>query len=295
MSACVMCHFQAILAVFLLATAAPAVATSKGLAAPLKGGFAGAGSVLQDDFSIVEDDFSEPTATLSFEADFEEGAPTVKEVRTASSEEEPEKPFFFTLIIDLLILAVVTNGVQRYFEERASSKAQSASGTKKKPVETAAALRPVFDELARCIQAGDEAASLLLLAKTPTLRRLEDRCGCSALHLAAHKGCLEVTKKLLELGSNLHATDAWDETPLHFAARAGQVATCQALLEAGAELDAQNAGDWTPALVAAEAKQEAACRFLLEKGATAGGLPDAELPSMFSMLTFERMLIPAAH
>lgn len=292
----------------LLLVVAPWVAAAKGgiAAAPVKSGFAGVGSVLQDDFAIMEDEFEAPTATLTFEAAFEEltssssfsSSPVPKD---ATSDEPGEKPFLFTLLIDLLILAVVAHGFRRYREEYMNAKKPASDVPEEAPQQANSSVADnsrsasCFQDFARAVQTGDEAACLRLLEShhAPELRRASDACGCSALHLAAHSGCLNVLEKLVELGSDANAVDMWDETPLHFAARAGQVEACRTLLAAGSKLGAKNGSDHPALLVAAEAKQEATCRFLLDEGATAGDVADADLPPLFSMLMFERMLLGA--
>lgn len=295
----------------LLLVVAPWVAAAKGAiaAAPVKSGFAGVGSVLQDDFAIMEDEFEAPTATLTFEAAFEEltsssssssSSPVPKD---ATSDEPGEKPFLFTLLIDLLILAVVAHGFRRYHEEYIMNAKKPASDVPEEAPQQASSSAAdnsqsasCLKDFARAVQTGDEVACLRLLKShhAPELRRASDACGCSALHLAAHSGCLKVLEKLVELGSDANAVDMWDETPLHFAARAGQVEACRTLLAAGSKIGAKNGSEHPALLVAAEAKQEATCRFLLDEGATAGDVADANLPPLFSMLMFERMLLGAS-
>jgi len=278
----------------LLTVVSSSTAAAKGLSAsaPVKGGFGGVGAALKDDFAMMEDDFEAPSASLAFEEAFEELTSPSKQ----ASDLEPEKPFLLTLVLDLMILAVVAHGFQRFREEYMGTTKQPFTPPvvfedvvvqKNETMATAA----VFDAFARAVQTGDEATCLRLLEETPELAKITDSCGCSALHLAAHQGCMRVVSKLLELRCDTNAKDCWDETPLHFAARAGQVEACRELLAAGSELEAKNLSERNAVLVAAEAKQDGVCRFLLEKGATAGDLEDSELPTMFSMLVFERMLL----
>lgn len=127
---------------------------------------------------------------------------------------------------------------------------------------------------------------------TPKPTVLRDACGCTALHVAVHKGREDDVASLLQKGSNANIRDDWDETALHFAARGGSLSMCKLLLSAGADLDAVNANGETPLFVAGIAKQEAAAELLLDRGATVAGASADQIPATLNMLLFCRMVQP---
>jgi|Transcript_96716 hypothetical protein len=120
--------------------------------------------------------------------------------------------------------------------------------------------------------------------------RLEDAYGCTALHIAAHRGSVALTRLLIGYGANLNAKEAWEETPLHIAAKAGALEVCEVLLAHGADIDAMNTQDRTALLLAAESDQEATCELLLSRGAGVGDADDSSLPPLLKTLLFRRVL-----
>jgi len=121
-----------------------------------------------------------------------------------------------------------------------------------------------------------------------------DECGCTALHMAAHKGQLTDLIKLFEAGADPSAREASGETPLHMAARAGNTEACDTLLAHGADLDAVNDNDETPLVVAAQARHENTCKLLLDRGAGAGDADDVKMPPMLCSLLMLDLLPKAA-
>ena len=55
------------------------------------------------------------------------------------------------------------------------------------------------------------------------------------LHLATHKGAIEIVEKLLNAGANANSTNSRGYSPLHIAAFAGQADIADLLLNAGAD------------------------------------------------------------
>jgi len=78
-----------------------------------------------------------------------------------------------------------------------------------------------------------------------------DSFGCTALHLAAHQGCLCEVEELLRNGEDPNARESWGETPLHLAARSGWTDICSMLLDAGADSEVLNKDMKTPLVLAA--------------------------------------------
>lgn len=67
----------------------------------------------------------------------------------------------------------------------------------------------------------------------------------TALHFAVEKGLLEMTAWLIDLGSDLEATEEDGEyTPLQLAARQGNIDMVQLLLDRGANIEANNIKVW---------------------------------------------------
>jgi ankyrin repeat protein len=95
-------------------------------------------------------------------------------------------------------------------------------------------------------------------ATTPAKRAEGVHAACSlgrtALHLAAARGLLSCTLRLLDAGADVRACDEHGRTPLHFASAAGQGLILGQLVarESGrAGIDDQDADGRTPALLAA--------------------------------------------
>jgi ankyrin repeat protein len=149
-----------------------------------------------------------------------------------------------------------------------------------------------FGELMRAARSCDEAQWRSALKALPDRVRAVDRFGCTALHIAADAGCVEMAKELLEAGADVQVRDTWEETPLHFAARKGSFEMCELLLAKGAELDATNFDGVTPLVAAARACNESSCQLLLDRGATCGGLPDTDVPALLSSLLMYKMIVP---
>lgn len=74
---------------------------------------------------------------------------------------------------------------------------------------------------------GGEARAMALLS-------VEDRDGCTPLHLAASAGAADVVKEMLGLGAAVDARDRLGRTPLHMAARYDRADAMDVLLEHGA-------------------------------------------------------------
>merc|ERR1740123_2778603 len=117
-----------------------------------------------------------------------------------------------------------------------------------------------------------------------------DVFGCTALHMAAHRGSVDAVRDLLATNADANAREAWDETPLHFAAREGHAEVCGALLKFGVEANAVNASGFTPLVEAARAGKRASCSILLDHGGHAGGISDEQLPPVLSMLMLSRIV-----
>jgi len=98
------------------------------------------------------------------------------------------------------------------------------------------------ERLVHAVLDGDTRAACELLAREPALARTVDRAlGSTPLHMAAHRGQLEVVRALLAAGADVHAREGCSgTTALHWAAEAGHVDVIEALLAAGAELEVRD-------------------------------------------------------
>jgi hypothetical protein len=72
-------------------------------------------------------------------------------------------------------------------------------------------------------------------ARVRYLLSLQDKDGCTPLHLAASVGAADVVRELVELGAVVDAADKLGRTPLHMAARYGRADAMDVLLEHGAK------------------------------------------------------------
>jgi ankyrin repeat protein len=92
--------------------------------------------------------------------------------------------------------------------------------------------------------------------------------GSTALHWAAIKDDLELTKMLLTAGANVKAvTRLGAATPLFLAAKSSSAGIILALLKAGADPNATDDHGTTPLMIAAAAGQPEAVKILIDHGA----------------------------
>jgi ankyrin repeat protein len=88
----------------------------------------------------------------------------------------------------------------------------------------------------------------------------------SALMMAALKGQVDWSKKLLDKGAQVNKP-GW--SPLHYAATGPEPAVVKLLLEQGAAIDAASPNRTTPLMMAAQYGSEASVDLLLARGAEA--------------------------
>lgn len=88
------------------------------------------------------------------------------------------------------------------------------------------------------------------LEKNPELIRTPNADGELPIHHAASCGEIEMTKFLLERGSELNAKATNGATSLHFAAACGELEMVQFLLERRAEIDPKDNKGFTPIMIA---------------------------------------------
>jgi len=91
-----------------------------------------------------------------------------------------------------------------------------------------------------------------------------NEAGESALMMAALRGQLEWTRRLLDRGAEVNK-DGW--SPLHYAATGPEPKVLQLLLQRGASIDAASPNRTTPLMMAAQYGTEAAADMLLARGA----------------------------
>lgn len=254
----------------------------------------GYGQKLDDEFSFLTDEFDVASVVVPLSS----FASSEKVLASAAPEQASKDTYFWVKVLfNFMTFAVLLRGAHRYGSEGlkphlSNLEAQAAPALSKKSPD---ALVANFSALLHAAQSGDRQqwlAQLHIAAPAGGAER-RDACGCTALHVAAHCGCTEMVKLLLQQGADASAKEAWEETPLHFAARTGSVEVCKLLLSFGADIDAMNLHNQTPVLVAAVAGMEDACELLLAHGGGAGGIMDAEIPPLLTMLLFQRMLCPS--
>jgi ankyrin repeat protein len=91
------------------------------------------------------------------------------------------------------------------------------------------------------------------------------------LHLACHRGWLEIAQLLLDRGANAHAEDNFLRTPLHHVAgghypsQEDGIRLARLLLEHGADINAQDSNRETPLHTASSYGRLEIARMLLER------------------------------
>ncbi|KAK7115308.1 uncharacterized protein [Littorina saxatilis] len=91
--------------------------------------------------------------------------------------------------------------------------------------------------------------------------------GETSLHLAAKRGDVKQTKKLIKLGASVNVTDYAGWTPLHEACNLGNVDVAKQLLKAGANVNVLGLGDESPLHDAAINNHIKLVTILLKRGA----------------------------
>jgi ankyrin repeat protein len=105
-----------------------------------------------------------------------------------------------------------------------------------------------------------------LLAHPKTEIDLVNRNGETPLMMAALRGNLEWTQRLLERGAQLNR-EGW--TPLHYAASSNEPQVVRLLLDRGASIDARSPNGTTPLMMAARYGAIDAADLLRQRGADA--------------------------
>jgi ankyrin repeat protein len=110
-----------------------------------------------------------------------------------------------------------------------------------------------------------------------------DNHGCTAMHMAAERGHLEIAKLLqLKRGADtVAARDNNDMTALHMAADNGHLALVEWLLELGVDIEAKNTDGKTALQLAAHKKHLAVAKLLLNHGANAKATDDNGKPELY--------------
>lgn len=121
------------------------------------------------------------------------------------------------------------------------------------------------------VEKGVSSEVLGLLLQPPVQVSASDSRGNKPLHLAAHRGIVEIVEELLKAGAEPHAKNGADETPLFWS---GTAAVAVALLRSRAET---NARDWvgrTPlhAVAMASGEREDVVQVLLTHRANANAV-----------------------
>lgn len=112
-----------------------------------------------------------------------------------------------------------------------------------------------------------------------------DREGTTALHTAAWRGNLDVTRCLIERGSSLDALmNGGGNTPLHNAASVCSLGVVRALLDAGAHVDCRTTWGATPLQWAARRGGADVVQLLLERGADPRSTGDNGMTPFFAAM-----------
>jgi ankyrin repeat protein len=109
--------------------------------------------------------------------------------------------------------------------------------------------------------------------------------GTTALHWAAYREDLTMTRLLIQAGAEVKArTRLGSMTALHLAATTGNPQLIDLLLKAGAETDAANGNGTTPMMLAAASGNVEAIKLLLDRGAdpNARDTTNGQTPIMFA-------------
>jgi uncharacterized protein len=124
------------------------------------------------------------------------------------------------------------------------------------------------------LQGGSLRAAEALLADPSLDVNALNEAGESALMIAALKGRLDWTQRLLDKGAQLDKT-GW--TPLHYAASGPEPAVVKLLLDRGAKIDAGSPNRSTPLMMAAQYGSPDSVDLLLARGADAKAKNDQGL------------------
>lgn len=91
-----------------------------------------------------------------------------------------------------------------------------------------------------------------------------DACGgvkrCTALHMAARRGNLEVARALLDCGADIEARDSLGDTPLRRSVNCNKTAVAALLVSRGADVNSKGSGGVTPLSAARTGAMQAALR-----------------------------------
>src|SRR5262245_32200633 len=126
---------------------------------------------------------------------------------------------------------------------------------------------PADTRLADAAMQGDRATVQALLARKVDANEAQGD-GSTALHWAAYRNDVEMTRLLIQAGANIKATTRLgDYTPLFLAAKNGGAAVVELLLKAGSDVNSTNKTGTTPLMLAAASGRPDAVKVLLEHGA----------------------------
>jgi ankyrin repeat protein len=106
-----------------------------------------------------------------------------------------------------------------------------------------------------------------LIAVSPGQVNVEGGCYVFPLHVASHRGHVDVIRLLLEHGADVNAKANYNRTSLHFASELGHIEVMQLLLEKGADVNSTTADNKYPLVEASQAGQLKAVQVLVQHGA----------------------------
>lgn len=94
-----------------------------------------------------------------------------------------------------------------------------------------------------------------------------DKCGRTALHLAALNNMTEIIETLIKLGANVNSPDQQGETPLHYAAFKNNLDSIKVLISHGAQVNARDRCGLNTYNIANSFMEKEAAALLVECGA----------------------------
>jgi len=105
------------------------------------------------------------------------------------------------------------------------------------------------------------------LTKNPSLARIHDAAGNTALHYAAYNGQGEIVKALLDAGGNPMARNRIGQSVLHRSVYSENVSVTELVLDAGGQVNAVDDHGRTPLIMAVLAGHPEVVKLLVEQGA----------------------------
>jgi len=131
--------------------------------------------------------------------------------------------------------------------------------------EKVAALEQEKKSWFKMVRKGDSKKIKDFLKKDDPKLYWEDKKGRQAIHLAAHKGHLEIVKSLVENNFDVNVPDNRGLRPLHYAADGGSLEIVKYLVANGAGVDAKDENGYRPIDYAKKEKRQEVINYLSDR------------------------------